>query len=230
MQRPGWLALAGGAAAAALYLALAVQTPPALGFFGDDAVYATTARALAEGRGYRLLSLPGEPLQTKYPPLYPAVLSLVLRVSPDPIADFAWWLVPTALAGAAAVVLAAVYWRRALGASLPLASGVALLAALAPALLAFTRYTMSELPYAALATAALLCLDGPGADPRARRHTAWVVLGAVLAAGAVLTRSLGSSLAIAAVALPLLQKRRSDALLIAAVLVACLAPYWSWEA
>src|SRR5688500_18494180 len=49
----------------------------------DDAIYVISARALAEGDGYRLTNLPGDPPQTKYPPLYPAVLALAWKIWPD---------------------------------------------------------------------------------------------------------------------------------------------------
>src|SRR5262249_27500745 len=45
------------------------------GEYHDDAIYVTTAKALAEGEGYRQTFLPGAPPQTKYPPLYPALLA-----------------------------------------------------------------------------------------------------------------------------------------------------------
>ena len=41
-----------------------------------DAVYAVTAKALAEGKGYHLVNLPGAPPQNRYPILYPALLLL----------------------------------------------------------------------------------------------------------------------------------------------------------
>jgi len=229
MQRPTLLAALGAAALAALYLAFAARSPFSLGFFGDDAVYATTAKALAEGRGYRHLSIPGEPLQTKYPPLYPAVLSLVLRARPDLPGDFFWLLAPTALAGAGAVALAALYWRRVLGASKPLVLAVAVVAALAPAWLAFTRAAMSELLYALLATAALLCLDDRAPRAEGRRRTVTLLVGAALVGCAMLTRAIGVSLAIAAVATPLLRRRTWDALLVGAVILACVSPWWSWQ-
>jgi hypothetical protein len=50
---------------------------PFLGNFSDDGLYLVGAKSLAEGRNYRISSLPGEPYQTKYPPLYPALLALV---------------------------------------------------------------------------------------------------------------------------------------------------------
>jgi hypothetical protein len=230
MTRTAWTAVLGAAALAALYLALAVRTPVSLGFFGDDAVYATTARALAEGRGYRNLSIPGEPLQTKYPPLYPALLSLAFRARPDFPANFPLLLVPGALAGAGALALCALYWRRVLGSSPRATLALALLAALSPALLAFSRYAMSEFVYMLFASAALLCLDARAPRDGARGSTPWLLLGAALAACAVLTRTIGISLAAAAIAAPLLRRRFTDAALVAAVLLAFLLPWWSWQA
>jgi hypothetical protein len=230
MQRPAGLVALGAAALAALYLAFAASSPVSLGFFGDDAVYLTTAKGLAEGRGYRHLSIPGEPLQTKYPPLYPALLSLVLRARPDLPGNFTWLLAPGALAGAGAVVLAALYWRRVLGASRRFALALAVLAALSPALLSFTRVAMSELPYALFAIAALLCLDDRALRADGRARTGWLLLGALLVGCAMLTRAIGLSLAIAAVATLLLRRRGADALLVGAVILACVAPWWSWQA
>src|SRR5262245_51280637 len=48
----------------------------------DDGIYTVMAKALAEGDGYRLISLPDEPPQTKYPPLYPAILALLWKLWP----------------------------------------------------------------------------------------------------------------------------------------------------
>jgi hypothetical protein len=61
---------------------MAVRAPPQVGFTEDDGIYLTTARALADGRGYRHFSLPGEPYQTKYPILYPLSLAVVWRAFP----------------------------------------------------------------------------------------------------------------------------------------------------
>src|SRR5438445_1940416 len=49
----------------------------------DDGLYAVSAKALLAGRGYRVLSLPGEPYQTKYPPLMSALIAALLPLSPD---------------------------------------------------------------------------------------------------------------------------------------------------
>lgn len=52
------------------------------GTLHDDALYLIGARSLASTGEYRLESLPDRPWQTKYPPLYPAWLSLAWRFEP----------------------------------------------------------------------------------------------------------------------------------------------------
>jgi|GEM_PF-963997 len=58
-------------------------TPTRFGAYHDDGIYVTTAKSLATGDGYRIISLPYEPAQTKYPPFYPFLLSLIWRVYPS---------------------------------------------------------------------------------------------------------------------------------------------------
>jgi hypothetical protein len=53
-----------------------------MGFTHDDGVYAITGKALAEGKGFTLLHVVGQPPEVKYPFVYPAILSLVWMVSP----------------------------------------------------------------------------------------------------------------------------------------------------
>lgn len=57
--------------------------PDKFGFYHDDGLYLVTAKALATGQGYKILSLPEEPLQTKYPPFFPLALSMLWRANPD---------------------------------------------------------------------------------------------------------------------------------------------------
>ena len=78
------------------------------GQYHDDAIYLVTARALAEGRGFKIISLPGEPAQTKYPIGFPLMHALVWKLFPNfpdnlqPIV-----LIQSAIGAAAAVVVAA---------------------------------------------------------------------------------------------------------------------------
>lgn len=85
------------AALGALVLTLAAMLAALLGrapdpsYWVDDGVYLVTAKSLALGDGYRHTWLPGEPFQTKYPPAWPWVLSLLWR-SADLLTHH--WLIP----------------------------------------------------------------------------------------------------------------------------------------
>ena len=76
------LALALVALGATLTRHCALAYAPNFGSLHDDAIYAVCAKALASGHGYRILSLPMEPLQTKYPPLVATALSSIFRIFP----------------------------------------------------------------------------------------------------------------------------------------------------
>ena len=76
---------------------------PSLGAYHDDGVYLVTAKAIAQGKGYRIESLPDERLQTKYPPAFPLMLAFVWRLLPhfpENAVGFlilAWMALPTLL-------------------------------------------------------------------------------------------------------------------------------------
>ena len=54
-----------------------------VGLCHDDGIYVILGKALSEGEGYRLVNLPSSPYQTKYPVVYPFLISCVW-----PTADF----------------------------------------------------------------------------------------------------------------------------------------------
>ena len=53
-----------------------------LGLFHDDGIYAVVAKSLSDGVGYRIISLPTAPDQTKYPFLYSYILSWLWSLYP----------------------------------------------------------------------------------------------------------------------------------------------------
>jgi hypothetical protein len=61
-----------------------------LGYFHDDGMYWIAGKSLAEGQGYRILSFPGTPYQTKYPPVLPLLVSLVWKAFPEFPANLPW--------------------------------------------------------------------------------------------------------------------------------------------
>src|SRR6266567_4558667 len=117
-----WICMARRALAAAMlvvllipaaHLAWVARDMPHLGHLHDDSIYWVAAKSLAQGHGYRILSLPQQPFETKYPPLFALALSLIWRLNPQfpenlQLATvFAWVWLPIFLS------LAWIWFRRA---------------------------------------------------------------------------------------------------------------------
>ncbi|MFY9611126.1 MAG: hypothetical protein WAU45_21265 [Blastocatellia bacterium] len=86
----------------------AAYRPERFGFYRDDSMYVVMAKALATNRGYRVLSLPGEPIQAKSPPFYPFLLSLIWWAQPHFPENVAWMTLLSVVATTAFLALA---WR-----------------------------------------------------------------------------------------------------------------------
>jgi len=122
---------------------------PATGIYHDDSIYLITARSLAQGHGYLIESLPAVLPQTKYPVLFPALLSLVWRMAPDFPANLPFLkLIP---------LLAALGWfyasfRLLLTLSLPplAATAVVCLLAASPQVIFLSTAVLSETTFALL--------------------------------------------------------------------------------
>ncbi len=210
----------------AIYWSVAVSGPRAVGLWQDDAIYLCTAKSLTEGRGYRHIQIPETPLQTKYPILYPALLTPGFLFGPPYPRNLPWLLAPSALAAAGLVALAVHYWRKVFQEDWRLILLGAVLAACSPVLLSFVRFTMSDLPYAVLAMATVLVIDHHYSHAvSARTRRTWLVVGAVLASLAVLTRGIGLTLAAAFPILLLFRRAWKDAALWVLIMAICLAPW-----
>ena len=229
-RRPRWVLLAPVFLLAIVlgYWAVAVNTPFPVGFWSDDATYVSTARSLARGTGYRHIQTPGEPLQTRYPPLYPALLSLGFRFGQDYPANWPLLLMPGAVAASALWWLSVAYWRRIFDAPSRLLLSAAGLALVSPVVLAFVRYTMSDLLYGALSIGALLCLDTQRGHS-ARRDAALLLAGGLLVALSILTRSIGITLLFGALFGLALQRRWANAGVLLGLVLACCGPWWAWQ-
>ena len=146
------------ALAPSAYLAWTLRTMPHLGFYHDDSIYWVSAKSLAMGDGYRIASLPGQPYQTKYPPLYPALLAGIWKINPDfpanlPLATlFAWLLLP--------VFLATVWmFLRQYGFSWREQCILVLMAGLSPVTVVFSFSLMPELLFTALLFASVMLAE-----------------------------------------------------------------------
>jgi hypothetical protein len=74
-------------------LAFAIANPNLAGLYHDDGIYLVCSKSLATGSGYRIISLPEQPYQTKYPILLPLVLAPVWWLAPDFPANIRWFQV-----------------------------------------------------------------------------------------------------------------------------------------
>jgi hypothetical protein len=191
---------------------------PDFGRLHDDALMFVSAQSIAQGQGYRIPSLPENPYQTKYPPLFPAYLSLAWMLNPSFPGNLAiatvliWpWL-------AIFIVLAWVLYRQdgfSPARALLLTAGLGL----SPYMVLFGSLMLSEVFFTCFLLAALLLARRAG--NRA------ILLAGLAAACAYLTRTAGIALIVSVPAL-LLWKRdwRRAGLFLAGSLPAVFA--WSW--
>jgi hypothetical protein len=221
-----------GDALAALLLVAAVaygasqrMVPGVVGVFHDDAVYAITAEALAEGDGYRLRNLPGAPPQTKYPILYPALLAAASLGAATPHDRLVVMQGTTAACGALALAAVYLFLVRFGIASRGAAFFAGLLAASSPLVLFYCAQPLSEMPFLLLVALALWSAES---RLRADRGSPALDFAAGLAvATPMLCRSVGVAVALAALLVLALRGRPLRAV-VAGVLVGGL-PWWLWS-
>jgi len=154
-----WL---GFACIAIVYVVLIVRLKPT-SFFGmaeDDSIYFSSARALSEGKGYILPSVPGAPPATKYPILYPWLLSWVWRWNPSFPANLADAIGVTVAFGLGYLILAFLFLRKLKGIGEAEALFLTAFCALHPIVLLYSSSLLSDIPFAALALGAMLVADG----------------------------------------------------------------------
>jgi hypothetical protein len=163
------------------------------GLSEDDAIYFTSAQALAQGRGYILPSIPGTPSAAKYPILYPLILSAVWRLRP---------LFPGNLVPAIAITVAFGIWFLTavffFFRSFKTLSDVECLVltafcALHPLVIFYSGSILSDIPFAALALTAMVLADKV---MRPASGTIYVLLCGILAGLSILMRLFGLPIAV----------------------------------
>lgn len=212
----------------------ALKAPPQIGQWQDDGIYLTTSKSLAEGHGYRRPELPGEPWQTKYPVLYPLLLSAVWRFRPDFPANVAVIRILHGVLTFLGLTFCHLALRRTWRMS-DLTAGAASVAAVVSAgWMGVTKTPMSEalfLPLMGLA----LWMAAPTADDAAdgrKQRTAWgrALLGGLAAAAAYLTRTIGVALIASLVISWLWQRRWREAAVCAVLGAAAITGWRAWAA
>ena len=215
---PGW-AILSVVAIAFLVIALpALNSAPHNG--GDNAGYISLAHSLAGGDGYVEAWDPAQRPHTKYPPFYPAVLAVAMLLGAE-----AWltFKLISLLCVTTAIVLS-FGWVRDRG-GLGLATGVAAVLALSPAMLWSSNWILSDPLFLALTVGCLWAFHRaeagrpppeaaqggapPPGDPGPRRVAAgpWIGVACTLAILATFTRTAGLPLVLAVMGAMVLRRR-----------------------
>jgi 4-amino-4-deoxy-L-arabinose transferase-like glycosyltransferase len=196
-----------------------------LGLFHDDGIYAVAAKAVAQGEGYRILSLPGAPAQTKYPFLYSYLVS-ALWVLDSSFPQNLWLLKSLNSAILAGIFfLAAICYRRYCRASTVAAILFAVLVCSNPIVFGFTDYLLSDLLLVLCALGALTLSAG---DEQSRaRFSQLALLGAVVGL-ACLTRTAALPLVFAGALHSWAVRGWRGALIFLSALILLVAPWFLW--
>ena len=153
--------------------------------YHDDGIYYVSAKSLAETNTFAIESLPKSPAQTKYPPLWPALLSVAWRINPHypdnlPAAMFLCWIwLPLSLVAFRQWLIKA-----------EVSENVVLLLgamwALNPYVVLFSTAMLSEMQFTFLLLVSLLCLS--------KEKPYWALAAGILAGLTFLSRTAGIAL------------------------------------
>lgn len=151
-------------AALAFGVALLTVAPWPVGVFQDDAIYVVLAKALAEGDGFRMISMPGAPHATHFPPGYPLVLAVLWKLYPDFPDNIVLFKFANALFLALAAYGTYVFSRSRLALGATGASITAVIGTMSVVILVVSGAVMSEPLYMALLLPTLLLAERAAED------------------------------------------------------------------
>lgn len=199
-----------------LLLCTSAYSPALFGAYHDDTLYFSAGKAIADGRGLVMPNVPEEPPLTKYPPLFPWILSLVWTVAPEFPANVGWaWALN--LVFGCCMLAAAAGMLRGLGCGRPETLLLTAVFAVHPAAIEWSNILISDVLFAALVLAAAAFGDAAIRRRRESARSSWLLWG--LAVGlawlAVFTRSAGVAVAAGLTLFALINKRWSAAALAA---------------
>ncbi|HEY1760038.1 MAG TPA: hypothetical protein VGG72_31995 [Bryobacteraceae bacterium] len=197
------------------------RSMPQLGAYHDDAVLWLSAQSLAGNHGYRIPQLPENPAQTKYPPIYPLLLSLVWRFAGafpgnlSALTALQWFFY------APYVSLVWLYFRQS-GFNAPFAYALTLIPALCPITIILGVSSLTELPFCVVLLGLMLLLE-------AKRPLAEMGLWAgILGAVAFLIRTNSIVLVVSVPLVLILQRKIRAAVAFSIPMLAAIAGWQLW--
>ena len=162
---------------------------PAVGIYHDDGIYIVTAKALAEGKGYRIISLPGELVQTKYPILFPSLLAVIWKIFPK-FPENAILLKFIPLLGTFLWAWSVYKFMTEKTKNSNISIGIILITLASPWVVFYSSLVLSETVFAFFCTWALLYLDRLMVSP-GENENSLLLISAIFSAAAFLTRTAG---------------------------------------
>lgn len=186
----------------------AALSPDILGFYHDDGVYAVTAKALSEGKGYRIISLPGSPVQMTYPVFYPAVLSIVWHIFPHFPENIVALKMPSVIFTLLFLFVTYFYLVRRNHASPRMALAVVIMTAFNPWMVWTATMAMSEALYCLVSVLSLWLVELFVSGTRDYRRFKYLPLAGMAIAVSLMTRSIGFSILLSTFIYLFLDKRR----------------------
>ena len=186
----------------------------------DDSIYFSSAKGLAEGKGYVLASFPGTPPATKYPEFYPWVLSWVWRWNPSFPENLTDAIAVSVAFGLLYITTCFLFLSRFNGISDTEALVLTTFCALNPVVIFYSGRVLSEIPFAALALTAILLAE------RAVQPTALppvVIFCGILVGISISTRAFGVPIAVGLLAAALVHRAWRQLLIFAGSVAPFLA-------
>jgi hypothetical protein len=196
-----------------------------LGLFHDDGIYAVVAKSLHDGAGYRIISLPTAPDQTKYPFLYSYILSGLWSLNPKFPNNIGLLKAANALFLAVIFVLSYLFYRRRIQKEESEGLLFAALVCINPIVFSFTDFAVSDILFLLIVLSAFVIFD---ASEECTCRPISVTLLAVIVALGFLTRSAAVPLAVAGAAHFVWKKRYRDLIRYVCVVVISITPWWLW--
>ena len=196
-----------------------------LGLFHDDGIYAVVAKSLSDGVGYRLISLPTAPDQTKYPFLYSYILSWLWRLDPKFPENIGLLKAANAAFLAGVFILSYLFYRRRVAGEESEGLLFAALVCINPAVFSFTDFTVSDILLLLLSLSAFVLFDATG---QCTSRPSSITLLAVIVGLGCLTRSAAIPLAVAGAVHFVWSKRYRDLIHYVCLVLLLTIPWWIW--
>ena len=183
---------------------------------GDNAAYRALAQSLLERQEYRELYNSTEPVHTQYPPGFPLILAIASLVGITTWVKIKMLIIAFSAMG---VAFSYLYIRR--HGRPELATGIALLLAVAPGVIELSHWELSDVPFWAMTMVAIWAWQRLPDELRGR-----FIVAVVMTTFAYFTRSAGLPLLLAAFAWLTLHKRWKQLAVFAAVILPLAFLWW----